>query len=58
MFNSLYDSYTCKCNGTCCKRKEHVGHKLYMHNFFSSLALFVDLHTKTIKSSGTAKQNR
>jgi hypothetical protein len=36
-------------------RKEHVGHKLYMHNFFSSLALFDNLHMKTIKSSGTVK---
>jgi len=28
-------------------RIEHVGHRLYMDNFFSSPALFGDLHTKT-----------
>jgi len=28
-------------------RIEHVGHRLYMDSFFSSPALFDDLHTKT-----------
>jgi len=28
-------------------RIEHVGHRLYMDNFFSSPSLFGDLHTKT-----------
>jgi len=29
-------------------RNEHVEQKLYMDNFFSSPALFDDLHTKTM----------
>ena len=28
-------------------RIEHVGHKLYTENFFSSPAIFDNLHTKT-----------
>jgi hypothetical protein len=28
-------------------RIEHLGHRLYMNSFFSSPALFDDLHTKT-----------
>ena len=40
------------------QRTEHFGHKLYKHNFFSLPALFDDLHTKTINSCGTVKQNR
>ena len=39
-------------------RTEHVGHKLYMDNFFSSPALFYDLHTKTITCCGNVRQNR
>ena len=30
-----------------------MGHKLYMDNFFSSLALFEELHNKTINCCGT-----
>ena len=30
-------------------RTENVGHKLYADSFFSSTALFDDLHTQTIK---------
>jgi hypothetical protein len=33
-------------------RSENMGHKLYMDNF-SSLALFEELHTKTINWCGT-----
>jgi hypothetical protein len=34
-------------------RSENTGHKLYRDNFFSSLALFEELHTKTINCCGT-----
>jgi hypothetical protein len=36
-------------------RIEHVGHKLYMGSFLSSLALFDDLHTKTINCCGAVR---
>jgi hypothetical protein len=39
-------------------KNEHVGHKLYVDNFFSSLALFDDLHTKTVNCCGTIRPNR
>ena len=39
-------------------RTEHVGHKLYMNNFFSSPALFDDLHTNIINCCGTVRPNR
>jgi hypothetical protein len=39
-------------------KNEHVGHKLYMDNFFSSKATFYDLHTKTTNCCGTVKPNR
>jgi sorbitol-specific phosphotransferase system component IIBC len=38
-------------------RVETVGHKLYMDNFFSSPALFNDLHTRDINCCGTVRQN-
>ena len=38
-------------------RNEHVGHKLYMGNFYLSPALFDDLHTKT-NCCGTVRPNR
>jgi hypothetical protein len=34
-------------------RIEHVGHKLYMDNFFSSPALCDDLHSNKINCCGT-----
>jgi hypothetical protein len=37
---------------------EHVKHKLYMNSFFSTPALFDNLHTKTIKCGGTVRPNR
>jgi hypothetical protein len=37
---------------------EYVRQKLYMDNFFSSQALFDDLHTKTINCCGTVRPNR
>jgi hypothetical protein len=37
---------------------EHVGYKLYVDSFFSSSALFDDLHTKTINCCGTVWPNR
>jgi hypothetical protein len=37
-------------------RIENVGHKLYMDIFFSSPALFDDLHTKTINCCGLLDQ--
>ena len=36
---------------------KYVEHKLYMDNFFSSPALFDDLHTKTINCCGTVRPN-
>jgi len=39
-------------------RTEHVGHKLYMDNFFSFPVLVDDLHTKTINCCGTVRPNR
>ena len=39
-------------------RVEHLGHKLYMGNFFPSPALFDDLHTKTVYCCGTVRPNR
>jgi hypothetical protein len=39
-------------------RIEHVRHKLYNDNFFSSQALFDDLRTKTINCCGTVRPNR
>ena len=39
-------------------RTEHLGHKLYMNNFFSSPASFDCLHTKTINCCGTIRPNR
>jgi hypothetical protein len=39
-------------------RIENFGHKLYMDNFFSSLDLFDDLHTKAINFCGTVRLNR
>jgi hypothetical protein len=39
-------------------RIEHVRDMLYMDNFFSSQALFGDLHTETINCCGTARPNR
>jgi hypothetical protein len=39
-------------------RIEHMGHKLYMDSFFSSSALFDDLHAKTINFCGTVRPNR
>ena len=39
-------------------RNEHVEQKLYMDNFFSSPALFDDLHTKTMNYCGTIRPNR
>jgi hypothetical protein len=39
-------------------RNEHVGHKLYMDNFFSSPALFVELHTEIINCCRTIRPNR
>jgi hypothetical protein len=36
-------------------RIEHVGHKVYVDNFFSSSVLFDSLHTKTINCCGTVK---
>jgi hypothetical protein len=37
---------------------ENLGHKPYRDNFFSPLALFEDLHTKTINCCGTISSNR
>jgi hypothetical protein len=39
------------------RRMEGVNHKLYMDNFFSSLDIYDDLHTRTINSCGTVTQN-
>ena len=39
-------------------RTGHVGHKLYMGNFFSSPASFDDLHTKTINCCGAVTPKR
>jgi hypothetical protein len=39
-------------------RIERLGHKLYTGNFFSSPALFDDLHTKTVYCCGTVRPNR
>jgi len=39
-------------------RIQHVGHKLYMDNFFSSPVLFYDLHTKTINCCGNVRPTR
>jgi len=39
-------------------RIEHMRHKLYMDSFFSSPALFDDLHTKTINFCGIVGPNR
>jgi len=39
-------------------RSGHVGHKLYMGNFFSYPASFDDLHTKTLNCCGTVRPNR
>jgi hypothetical protein len=39
-------------------RTEHVGHRLYVDNFFSSPALVDDLHTKTINCCGIVRPNR
>jgi hypothetical protein len=39
-------------------RSGHVGHKVYMGNFFSSLASFDYLHTKTRNRCGIVKPNR
>jgi len=39
-------------------RSGHVGHKLYMGNFFSSPASYDDLHTKTVHCYGTVRPNR
>jgi hypothetical protein len=39
-------------------RSGHVGHKLYMGNYFSSPASFDDLHTKTMNCCGTVRTNR
>jgi hypothetical protein len=39
-------------------RIEHLGHKLYMGNFFSSPASFDDLHTKKVYHCGTVRPNR
>jgi len=36
----------------------HLGHKLYMGNFFSSPALFGNLHNKTVYCCGTVRPNR
>ena len=36
-------------------RIEHVGHKLYIDSFLSSLVLFDDLHTNTINCCGTVR---
>jgi hypothetical protein len=38
-------------------RSGHVGHRLYMDNFFPSPASFDDLHTKTINCCGTVRPN-
>jgi hypothetical protein len=39
-------------------RTEHMGQKLYMDSFFSTSALFDDLHTKMINCCGTVRPNR
>jgi hypothetical protein len=39
-------------------RIEHVGHNLDMDYFFSSPALFDNLHRKTINCCGTVRPNR
>jgi len=39
-------------------RSGHVGHKLYMGNFFSSPASYDNLHTKTVHCYGTVRPNR
>jgi hypothetical protein len=39
-------------------RTENLGHKLDMHNFFSSPDLFDDLHTKDINCYGTEGPNQ
>jgi hypothetical protein len=39
-------------------RIEHVEHRLYMESFFSSPALFDNLHTKTINYCGIVRPNR
>ena len=39
-------------------RIEHLGHLLYMGNFFSSPLLIGDLHTKTVYCCGTVRPNR
>jgi hypothetical protein len=39
-------------------RIDHVGHKFYMDNSFSSPALFDDSHTKTIYCCRTVRPNR
>jgi len=39
-------------------RIEHLGHMLYMGNFFSSPVLFGDLHSKAVYCSGTVRPNR
>jgi len=39
-------------------RSGHVGHMLYMGNFFSSPALFDNLHTMTKHCCGTVRPNR
>jgi hypothetical protein len=39
-------------------RTEHMGQKLYMDSFFSSSALFDDLHTKMVNRCGTVGPNR
>ena len=40
------------------ERLEHAGHNLYKDNFYSSSALFDDLHTKTINCCGTVRPNK
>jgi hypothetical protein len=39
-------------------RIEHVEHKLYMDSFFSTPALFDNLHTKTINCGGIVRPSR
>jgi hypothetical protein len=40
------------------KKVENVGHNLYMDNFFSSLDLFNDLHSRKINCRGTVRLNQ
>jgi hypothetical protein len=57
MCDAFRDSYTGNLTGLAA-RIEYVRHKLYVDSFFSSQALFDDLHNKTINCCGTVRPNR